>query len=182
MPETYEEYCRRALGYLGDREPLKVLQRTPAKLERLIRGIPRRTLSRRPSEGKWSAVEILAHIADTEIIVGWRYRNMLATPGVPMQWVDERLWSDKFLYSRTDPEFSAAEFRMLRKGNLNVLRSVPRSAWQSCFGVHDKFGRQTVDKLVTLIAAHDLNHLMQLERLVAQGQSRVRAAAPARAG
>ena len=73
------------------------------RLERLIRGVPRGVLTRRPGPGKWSIVEIVAHLADAELAMGWRLRSMLATPGVHLQWWDEQLWSEKCNYLRISP-------------------------------------------------------------------------------
>ena len=72
MAETFEEYRNRILGYLGDRDPIRVQRATPARLHRLIRGVPSRVLARRPAPGKWSIVEIVAHLADAELAMGWR--------------------------------------------------------------------------------------------------------------
>jgi hypothetical protein len=166
MSESFEEYRTRVLGYLRDRDPIRLLQATPVRLERLIRGLPRRKLDRRPVPGKWSVIEILAHLADAELAIGWRFRNMLATPGARLQWWDERLWSERCKYAQSDPRLSVTTFRVLRESNLALLRSVPRQVWQSSYGVHDRRGRQTVAELVTMEAAHDLNHLMQIERML----------------
>jgi len=165
MAETFEEYRTRVLGYLGGRDPMRVLQSTPARLERRIGGASRRTLGRRPAVGKWLVVEILAHLADAELAMGWRFRNMLATPGVTLQWWDEQLWSEKCNYAQSDPRRSLAVFRALRESNLALLRPVSREMWRSCYGVHEKRGRQTVEEFVVMEAAHDLNHLVQIERL-----------------
>ncbi len=167
MAESFEEYRSRILGYLGDREPIRVQAATPARLERLIRGLPRRLLTRRPSPGKWSVVEIVAHLADTELVMGWRLRNMLATPGVHLQWWDEHLWSEKYDYLHIPPRRSVATFRALRQSNLAILRSVPRRQWDAAYGLHDKRGRQTIADFVRMEAGHDLNHLLQIERLLA---------------
>jgi len=167
MPkESFDEYRARVLGYLGKREPLRVLSATPARLERLVRGVPRRALGRRPRAGKWSIAEILAHMADAELAIAWRFRTMLATPGERLAWFDEHLWSDRLAYARVPPALSLASFRALRTGNLALLRSVPRSRWKAAFGVHDKRGRQTVADFVRMEAAHDLNHSLQIERLL----------------
>jgi hypothetical protein len=166
--ESFDDYRARVLGYLGKRDPLRVQAATAARLERLIKGAPGRVLARRPAPGKWSIVEILAHLADAELAMGWRLRNMLATPGVALAWWDEYLWSEKCGYARIPPRQSLATFRALRAGNLALLRSIPRRAWRSRFGVHAKRGRQTIADFVEMEAAHDLNHILQIQRLLAR--------------
>jgi hypothetical protein len=167
LAETFEEYKSRVLGYLGDRDPIRVLQSTPTRLERLVSGATRRRLGHQNAPGKWSVREILAHLADAELAVSWRFRSMLATPGVRLQWWDEHLWSQKLDYARSDSARSLSVFRSLRESNLALLRSKPLRLWKSSYGVHEKRGRQTVADFVKMEAAHDLNHLDQIRRLMA---------------
>ena len=75
MKETPQEYTRRILGHVEGQDPLKVEARTAMKLERLINGVPASKLRKRPAPGKWSVAEILAHLADSEIVRGWRMRR-----------------------------------------------------------------------------------------------------------
>ena len=70
--------------------------------------------------------------------------------------------------------------RALRTANLRLLAGVPRPWWDACAGVHEVRGRQTVAEFVALEAAHDLNHLRQIDRILAQA-SGGRAAARRRA-
>jgi hypothetical protein len=166
MAETFHEYRARVLGYLGSRDPMRVLATTPRKLKRLTDGSPRAVLVRRPAPGKWSTVEIAAHLADAELAFGWRVRNMVATPGVPLQWWDEHLWSETFRYSTVPLRLSLTGFTAMRRANLALLRSVPRSSYRTAIGLHQKRGRQTLHDFVVMEAAHDLNHLHQIRNLL----------------
>lgn len=175
MRESFTAYKKRILGYLGKRDPITVQRTTPARLARLIRGVSRRRLARRPGPTKWSVLEIVAHLADTEIAMAWRLRNMLATPGIRLQWFDQDIWVKKRSYAESDPRRSATLFRALRESNLALLLSVPRRKWNSFYGIHDVRGRQTVLDFVQLEAANDLNHLHQVERMVKRESGRARA-------
>jgi hypothetical protein len=166
MAESFEQYRTRVLTYLGDRDPIHVLRATCGRLERLLDGAPVRLLGRHPAPGKWSVREIVAHMADAELAIGWRFRSMIATPGVHLQWWDEHLWSQACGYTRVPVPLSLRLFRSLRESNLHLLRSTPRACWRACYGVHDKRGRQTVEEFVAMEAAHDLNHLRQVETLL----------------
>jgi hypothetical protein len=115
MQETVEQYKQRILGYLGDLKPLQVQAATPTKIERLIKKVSRATLTKRPAPGKWSAVEILAHLADQ-----WKH-----------------------------------------------------------FGIHSERGEESIERIVRMFAGHDLNHLRQVEAIVAprkKGPARTRVA------
>jgi len=166
MTESFAEYRQRVLGYLGPRDPIRVLAATPRRLVGLVEGQRRPALARRPAPGKWSTVEIVAHLADAELAFGWRIRSMLASPGVSLAWWDEHLWSEKSVYARVPVRESLATFSALRSANLALLRRVPPAVQAAAYGVHDKRGRQTVREFVVLEAAHDLNHLLQIQALL----------------
>lgn len=170
MTETFAEYRVRVLGYLGTRDPIRVQRATPGALERRIRELPRAVATRRPAPGKWSIAEIVAHLADAELAMGWRLRSMLATPGVALAWWDQDQWASRLGYAARPVGESAAFFRALRMANLHLLVGVPRRWWDACTGVHEVRGRQTVAEFVALEAAHDLNHLRQIDGILAQAR------------
>jgi hypothetical protein len=101
MAETFEAYRNRVLSYLGDEEPIGVQQATPSQLERRLRDVAPEELIRRPAPEKWSIAEIVAHLADAELAMGWRLRNMLANPGVALTWWDEAVWARRPRGTRT---------------------------------------------------------------------------------
>ena len=61
-------------GLVGDRDPVSVLRQTPAALSQAIQGLSGSQLRTPERPGKWSIVEILQHLADSEIVLGWRMR------------------------------------------------------------------------------------------------------------
>lgn len=166
MTESFAEYRQRLLGYLGSRDPMRVLAATPRRLAGLIEGRRRPALARRPAADRWSTVEIVAHLADAELAFGWRIRSMLASPGVSLAWWDQHLWSEKCAYVRVPVRASLATFSALRSSNLALLRRVPQALHAAAYGVHDKRGRQSVREFVVMESAHDLNHLSQIHGLL----------------
>ena len=164
--ETFPQYRDRVLGYLGTRDPIRVQRATPAALERRLRGRSARQLAARPAPDKWSVAEIVAHLADAELAMGWRLRSMLATPGVVLPWWDQDLWAERLRYTAGSPREYAALFRALRVANLRLLLDVPRGWWDECHGVHEVRGRQSVAEFIALEAGHDLNHLAQIDRIL----------------
>src|SRR5262244_2321684 len=131
MAETFEAYRTRVLGYLGDEDPISVQQSTPSQLDRRLRDVAPEELIRRPAPEKWSIAEIAAHLADAELAMGWRLRNMLANPGVALTWWDQAVWAERLGYAQQDARLSAGVFRVLRESNLRLLESVPRARWGS---------------------------------------------------
>ena len=167
MEEAPQQYRRRILSYVGERNTLAIQQATPAKLARLIRGVSRTRLFRRPAPKKWSIAEIMAHLADTEMVCGFRYRMMLSYSGGPIQAIDQDRWAEHGSYHKADPRRSLALFKVLRAGNLSLLRSLKPSLWKR-YGVHSERGKETLERHVGMMAGHDLNHLGQIERIRTQ--------------
>jgi uncharacterized damage-inducible protein DinB len=164
MNETPQQYVARVLGYMEGHEPMKVQRSTADKLEKFIRGIPRKKLDRRPAPGKWSVTEILAHLAETELVIGYRLRMILNTNGTPIQAFDQDAWAKTSNYAKQDPKKSIAVFRTLRSENLALLKSIPKEKWEN-YGMHAERGKETIARIFQLIAGHDLNHLGQIAAL-----------------
>ncbi len=166
MKETAEQYIGRILGYLGNQQPLQVQAATPDRLARLVKGVPRAKLTRRPAPEKWSVGEILAHLADTEIAGGWRIRLILGANGAPVQAFDQDTWIEALHSSRRDPHESLETFRAIRKANLAMLKSLEPTQWEN-HGIHSERGKETVLQITRMFAGHDLNHLRQIEAILA---------------
>jgi hypothetical protein len=165
MQETPEQYTERISGYIEGKDPLTLLPAAPRKLAALLGGKSRRQLMRRPAPKKWSVAEIAAHLADAEMVTGWRLRQILNTNGVSIEAYDQDVWAATLDYAHREPKQSYETFRVLRSANMAVLNVVPRRRWQN-HGVHNQLGKQTVAHFVRMVAAHDVNHLRQIERIL----------------
>ena len=170
MPETPQQYTQRMLNHSRGRDPMRLQQAAPRKLAALTKGLSKKRQTRRPEPGKWSIAEILAHLADAELVVGFRLRLILASNGTPIQAFDQDAWADTFSYSRRDPKTSLETFRLLRENNLRLLSSVPRGLWKN-YGQHQERGQESVDHIVRMMAGHDLNHMLQIEKIAKPSRS-----------
>jgi hypothetical protein len=163
--ETPQEYTKRMLGNVEGLDPRKIEAETPKKLERLIKGVPKPKLRKRPAPDKWSVAEILAHLADSEIARGWRMRQILAAPGTPVQAFDQDVWAISGHYEKRDPHKSVELFRVLREANIALLKSLTPEQWKH-HGMHAERGQESIEHIVRLNAGHDINHIKQVERIV----------------
>src|ERR1700722_20943569 len=102
MKETPQQYIQRILGNLAGQDGVKVQAASPKTIAKLCKGASAAKLRKRPEPGKWSAGEILAHLADAEIVVGWRVRSILGAPGTPIQAFDQDAWVTALHYERRD--------------------------------------------------------------------------------
>ena len=167
MQETPQQYTKRILGYVEGRKPLKVQAATPRKIERLVKGVSRKRLAKRPAPGKWSVAEILAHLSETELVGGYRIRTILGANGTPIQAFDQDEWAKAGNYARRNAAESMALFRTLREANLALLGSLRPAQWKQ-YGMHAERGKESVEKIVRMFAGHDLNHLAQIKRILAK--------------
>ena len=165
MSETAQQYTQRILANAQGQDPLKVQSATSKKLARLIQGVPTAKLRKRPSPDKWSVAEILAHLADAEIVISWRMRSILGAPGVPVQAYDQNSWVIAGRYEKRDPRKSIELQRVLREANLALLKSLSPEQWKH-YGQHSERGQESIEHIVRMIAGHDINHIHQIERIL----------------
>ncbi|MGA9801321.1 MAG: DinB family protein [Terriglobales bacterium] len=164
MRETPAQYTQRMLNHSQGKDPLRLQQTAAKKFAALTRKLSKKQLAQRPAPGKWSVAEILAHLADAELVVGYRLRLILSSNGTAIQAFDQDAWAETFNYSRRDPKLSLEIFRTLRENNLRLLTSVRRELWKN-YGEHQERGRESVDHILRMMAGHDLNHLQQVEKI-----------------
>jgi hypothetical protein len=102
MQETPQQYTQRMLSNIDGQDALRLQQAAPKKLAALVRGKNKKQLTRRPAPGKWSVAEIMAHLADAEVVVSWRLRQILGSNGVSLQPFDQDVWASTLDYAHRD--------------------------------------------------------------------------------
>jgi uncharacterized damage-inducible protein DinB len=170
MKETPAQYIARILANVEGKDPLTVLEATPKTLARLTSGRSDDLLRRRPAPEKWSIAEIVAHLADVEVVVGYRIRLVLGSPGGPIQAFDQDLWAEAEGYDEIPIPLAVAAHNALRALNLRLFRSLSTEQWNS-FGIHAERGQESVRRMITHLAGHDVNHLRQIEAIVASARA-----------
>ncbi len=165
MKETPQKYVKRIRGYMAGKKPMGVLTATPKQIARLIKGVSKKKLAWRPAPKAWSVTEILAHLADAEVVLSFRLRLILGSNKIPIQAFDQDVWAKFSNYSQHDPDLSFEAYRINRERNLRLLKSLPRSMW-SRYGMHSERGKETVTRVTEMMAGHDINHLGQIRRLL----------------
>lgn len=166
MNETAQQYIQRITAHVEGKKPLAVQAATAKKLKRLIGSVPASELRKRPAADKWSVNEIVAHLADVEIVIGFRLRLVLGAPGSPVAAFDQDAWVTSGHYEKRDPRKSLEQFRVVREANLALLKSLTPEQWRQ-YGIHSERGQETIEQIVRMAAGHDINHLQQIERTLA---------------
>ncbi len=165
MPETPQQYTQRILANAQGQDPIKAQSATNKKLTRLIKGVSSAKLRKRPAPEKWSVAEILAHLAEVEIVIGWRMRSILGAPGTPVQAYDQNAWVISGHYEKRDPRKSVELHRVVREANLALLKSLSPEQWKQ-YGQHAERGQESIEHIVRMVAGHDINHIHQIERIL----------------
>ena len=163
MQSSENAYTERILTLLGDEDPIKVLENTPRVLETLLESLGEYRMSQSYAPGKWTAREILCHLADVELGKSFRIRQVLA--GAPIQVFDENRWAER--YGRLEPSLAVETFRALRAWNLALFAGFDLHDWLT-EAQHPERGPVSLDLEVRYMAGHDLNHLAQLQ-MIAEG-------------
>src|SRR6266852_5152683 len=166
MQETGNQYRERMFSYLNGGDPTELQAAAPAKLAGLLTGVGTAKARRRPSPGKWSIAEIVAHIADTELVGGYRIRAILGAPGSQIIGFDQDEWVTALHYEKRNLRKSFEQYRALREANLALLKTLTPEQWKH-HGIHNQRGAETIETIVRMFAGHDLNHFQQIELIVA---------------
>jgi hypothetical protein len=162
--EEIADYVAALHELLGDREPLQVLGGTIASLSARIAGMSRAELKRPERPGKWSIAQVLQHLADSELVWGWRLRMVLAHERPEISGYDQDLWADRLGYEHADPQQALHDFAVLRNANLRLINRASEDDLARV-GVHSERGEESVAHMMRLYAAHDLLHLNQIDRI-----------------
>jgi hypothetical protein len=147
---------------LGSRDALNTITQTTGRVQSLMTAIGEKRAGEAPAPGKWSPREIVAHLADCELVFGFRLRQTLAEDNPDVQAFDQEKWAAT--YAAYSAPAALATFTALREWNLALLRSLPREAFQRKM-THAERGEMSFQTVVETMGGHDLNHLVQLERI-----------------
>jgi len=167
QPDSYQ---RMLLALLGDADPAEVQAATPAALRALFAEAGG-DLRSRPEAGEWSVYQCVAHIGDAELVVGGRYRWILAHDEPDLLPYDQDLWGDRLHRGDEEPADLLATFEALRAANLDLWRRTP-VAERARFGLHRERGPESYELTFKLLAGHDLFHLDQARKALATVRGR----------
>ena len=155
------------LDLLGDRPALEVLTETPGWLTDRLHGVPDEQLRRAEAPEKWSVGEVLAHLADSELVIGVRSRLTVGDVEPPLAGFDQDRWATELGYARQDPATSLADFCGFRAANLRHWHRLSPDQWER-IGRHAERGPVSAALNARIAAGHDLVHRLQVQRILRQ--------------
>ena len=148
--------------FLGNRHPQEVIAATPDHLAAVVQQLGTEGLERSYAPGKWSARQIVCHLADCEIAFAFRLRQALAEERHTIQPFDQEGWAKR--YGKLDARQALSVFSGLRRWNLVLLETVSPAEYAKTVS-HPERGEMKFQTIVETMAGHDLNHLRQLQTI-----------------
>jgi hypothetical protein len=148
--------------FLDDRPVDAILMSTAEAIRAMLEQMGDAEASTRPAPGKWSAAEIVSHLADCELVFGFRLRQTLAENNPTIQPFDQDNWAKAYNGIPADEAIEA--FSAMREWNLRLIEtSLPAAGNRKM--THPERGTMTFLDVVETMAGHDLNHLAQLRKI-----------------
>jgi uncharacterized damage-inducible protein DinB len=158
-----DPYQQALLDRLGEADPIEVLNATPARLLEVAERLNPDDWTLPLSPGGWSAAEVVAHLADVELAMGFRLRQAVAGQ-TAVQPFDQDAWARR--YRRLEPTLALEMLRAARAWNLALFATFDLDDWLTDLE-HPERGSESVDMVVRSLAGHDLRHLDRLVGLLA---------------
>ena len=149
-------------SFLGERDPLEALAHTADHLRQMISTLEATRLVRRPAPAKWSIRDILCHLADSEIVFGFRLRQTAAEAHHVIQPFDQDAWAAPA--AKLDAHAALDAFAAIRTWNLLFVHAVIPGALDKPV-THPERGTMTFQAIVETMAGHDINRTRQIEAL-----------------
>jgi hypothetical protein len=135
-----------------------------AEVEAALENFPAHKLTAKPFAGKWSAAEIIQHLADSEMTSAIRLRKLLTEAFPVIYGYNQDNYAERLRYNERDFTPALDAFRGARATSLQLLQNLSNEDWQR-EGWHNEHGRYTVEKWLEIYADHAHGHAEQIRRL-----------------
>jgi hypothetical protein len=164
-PAAASGYVRALLDLLGPRDPIEVLGELLPWVDDRVGSIADATLRRPEKPGKWSVIEVVQHLADSELVAGFRIRMVLSEDRPTLQGYDQDRWASEFGYREVSLSQALDQLRGLRTANLHLWKHLTPAQLERV-GLHTERGSESAGHIIRLMAAHDLVHRRQVDRIL----------------
>jgi hypothetical protein len=145
-------------------EVLERFRRAPEVLAVVLTGVFGDEIDFTPGPGKWSIRQIIAHLADSEMVGAHRFRQVIAESNPTLVAFDQNAWAQNLDYARRLPKNSLDTFRRVRAENYDLLKALPESTYDRG-GTHTERGPVTLRHLLDTYAEHAESHARQVQTI-----------------
>jgi hypothetical protein len=158
-------YVPALLDLLGARDPLEVMAELLPWIEVRLRGIGEPVLRRPEAPGKWSVIQVIQHLADSDLVASYRIRMVLSEDRPSLQGYDQDRWATDFHYDQAPLALAMNQLRALRAANLHLWKQLTPQQLERV-GIHTERGPESAGHMLRLMGAHDLVHRRQIDRIL----------------
>ena len=152
---------QRYLDAIGNRDPIESAAKASKRFRHLIEGLSVKELEWHPAPGKWSIKQILAHMADGEVMIGSRLRLVAAMDRPTIVGYDQDAFVANLCVDDLTAEQWLEAFRSMRALNVALLSRLPKDSFNR-IGVHTERGEESLSQMVFMYAGHDIIHEQQI--------------------
>lgn len=153
----------RYLEALGGEDPLQIQESAPKRAQKLLAGLSEKELEQKPAPDRWSMKEVIAHLADHEIVYGYRVRCIAALDAPLLAGYDQQRFLDHLGTERARTKDLLGAWAAVRAANHALIERLPPEAFDRV-GTHSERGEESLRTIVIRNAGHDAIHLAQIER------------------
>jgi hypothetical protein len=126
---------------------------------------PESALSKRYAPGKWTAREVLVHLADTEGVLLDRLRRLASEDNPTLMAFDQDKWQKQMFYSKRDLTVARMNYEASRRSIVELIRNLPESVNKRT-GTHSEAGKLSFGLMLDRVTRHNAHHLEQIKAAV----------------
>jgi len=134
------------------------------EVRRSLEGFTEEHLSAHPIPGKWSAREVVQHLADSEMSSAIRLRKLLCEDQPQIQGYDQDSYAERLRYNERAIAPALEALRAARATTAQILDQMTDADWARA-GTHTESGHYAAETWLTIYAAHAHDHAAQIRRL-----------------
>jgi hypothetical protein len=135
----------------------------PGVLSDAVSGLSARQLDHKPSDGGFSAREVVHHTADSEMTSAIRLRRLVAEDNPQITGYDPDVFAARLHYASRPVQPSLDAIRAARESTVSILAALSEVEWERS-GTHSEMGEYSIDTWLEVYAAHCHDHADQIRR------------------
>jgi hypothetical protein len=145
-------------------ELLERYRRGPELVATLMTGAAGAELDFRTAPGRWTLRQLVAHLADAELVASTRFRRVIAEDNPALPGYDQEAWAERLNYAKRKTSESVDMFRRLRAECYELLKDLAPETFERT-GTHSEAGPITLRQLVERMALHAESHARQIQQV-----------------
>jgi len=145
-------------------DTLERFRRGPELLAVMLTGVHGDEIDFAAAPGKWSIRQLMAHLADTELVAAHRMRQVIAEDQPKLMAFNQEAWAQNLDYARRTPKQSLETLRRLRAENYELLKALPESAFERA-GMHSERGPVSLAQMLATFSDHVESHARQMQAI-----------------